>query len=426
MKKLVPALFILFCFSFAQSQYKNVKINKLNNFPNEVSITVKPLNTNHIVCGANLSNFYYTSDGGNTWRDGTINSSEYGVWGDPCLIYDYSNNVYFFHLSRPPGGHFLDRICCQKSIDEGATWSDPGAYMGFHEIKQQDKHWACADPLRKGYLYTTWTRFDKYESKKPGDQSNIMFSMSTDFGETWSDATGINQTPGDCLDSSNTVEGAVPCTGPNGEIFVSWSGPDGIVFDRSTDIGVSWLGEDIKVTEQVGGWPNEIPGIYRCNGMPITACDISNSPYKGTLYINFSDIRNGENDVDIFLVKSTDNGSTWSKIKRVNDDSFGNNRHQFMSWMSVDPVSGAINILFYDRRNYDDRQTDVYIARSTDGGETFKNIKISETPFIPQKGIFFGDYIGISSYNDFVASAWQRMDGSQLSIIYCGIDFKKE
>ena len=55
--------------------------------------------------------------------------------------------------------------------------------------------------------------------------------------------------------------------------------------------------------------------------MPVTACDLSSSPYKGTIYVHFSDIRNGERDVDIFLVKSTDNGNTWSKIKRVNDDS---------------------------------------------------------------------------------------------------------
>ncbi len=426
MNKLIPAFLILFCFTFSFSQYKNVKVNKLNNFPNEVSIAINPLNPMHIVCGANLSNYYYSTDRGNSWQDGTINSSEYGVWGDPCIIFDYSNNVYFFHLSRPPEGHFLDRIVCQKSIDGGATWSDPGSYMGFHEIKQQDKHWACPDPIRNSNLYTTWTRFDKYDSRNPKDKTNIMFSKSTDYGGTWSDALKINQTSGDCMDSSNTVEGAVPCTGPNGEIFVSWSGPDGIVFDRSTDEGATWLDEDIKVIEHVGGWPNEIPGIYRCNGMPVTACDLSGSPYKGTIYINFSDIRNGERDVDIFLVKSTDGGNTWSKIKRVNDDSFGNNKQQFMSWMSVDPITGAVTILFYDRRNYDDKQTDVYLARSTDGGETFKNFKISESPFTPQKTIFFGDYIGISSYNDFVASSWQRMDGSVLSIMFCGIEFKQE
>jgi hypothetical protein len=422
----IKILLISFLFlSSVHSQYKNIKINLTNNSPNEVSIAVNPLNTKHIVAGTNLSNYYYSFDEGITWEQGQILSYDYGVWGDPCVIFDYSDNVYYFHLSRPSQKDWLDRIVCQKSTDGGISWSNPGSYMGLHSVKDQDKEWACTDWMRKGNIYCTWTRFDKYGSQNPEDKTNIMFSRSEDFGITWSDVVSVNQTPGDCLDSANTVEGAVPSVGPNGEIYVSWSGPDGIVFDRSTDIGNTWLDEDIKVTPHIGGWEYDIPGIYRCNGMPVTGCDISNGPYTGNIYINFSDTRNGESDVDIFFVKSTDGGFTWSKVKRVNDDYFGNSRQQFMSWMSVDPVSGAINILFYDRRNYDDKQTDVYLARSTDGGETFNNIKISESPFTPLKTIFFGDYVGISSYNDFTSCSWQRMDGTNLSIMFCGIDFKK-
>jgi hypothetical protein len=253
-----------------------------------------------------------------------------------------------------------------------------------------------------------------------------MFSYSTNAGGSWSEAKRINETPGDCRDSSNTVEGAVPCTGPNGEIYVAWAGPAGIVFNRSLDTGLTWMDKEIYVCEQIGGWDNDIEGIYRCNGMAITGCDISNGPYRGTLYVNFSDQRNGAGDVDIFLSKSTDGGNTWSKAKRVNDDRFGNNRQQFMSWMYVDPVTGAVNIIFYDRRNYDDTQTDVYMARSVDGGNTFINIKISESSFIPTKRIFFGDYIGVCSYNDFVACIWQRMDQGKTSVWFSGIDFKKQ
>ncbi|MGA2667304.1 MAG: sialidase family protein [Ignavibacteria bacterium] len=424
-KYLFSIIYLLSITSLFYSQYKNIRVNSKYNSPNEVSISINPHNPLNLIAGANLDNYYYSFDGGSTWNEGTIESSESGVWGDPCVVFDKKGNACYFHLAKPSVTKWLDRIVCQVSADGGMSWSDPGSYVGKNPPKIQDKDWACSDWKRNGYVYLAWTQFDRYRSKDPDHHSNIMFSRSTDRGFTWNDARQINSTFGDCLDSSNTDEGAVPCVGPNGEVYVSWSGPAGIVFNVSHTAGSTWLDKEIPVAQQYGGWEYDIPGLYRCNGMPVTACDISNDAYRGTIYINFSDRRNGTDDVDIFLVKSTDGGNTWSDVKRVNDDSVGNKKQQFMSWMSVDPITGAVNILFYDRRNYKDLQTDVYLARSTDGGETFENIKISEEPFIPEKKTFFGDYIGISSYNDFVACIWQRLDRETLSIMFTGVDFKQ-
>ncbi len=131
-----------------------------------------------------------------------------------------------------------------------------------------------------------------------------------DAGQNWSNAITINQVPGDCIDSDNTVEGAVPAVGPNGEVYVSWSGLQGIVFDRSLDGGQTWLDNDIFVSNQPGGWDISIPGLYRCNGMSVTVCDLSKSPRRGTIYINWADQRNGSNDTDVWLTRSTDGGNT--------------------------------------------------------------------------------------------------------------------
>ena len=423
--KIYIIILALILSSISSAQYKNIKVNKENNRPNETSISINPLNPLHLVAGANISNYYYSLDGGKTWENGMLRSQEYGVWGDPCTIFDYNGNAYFFHLAVPSFDQFIDRIVCQKSTDGGMTWEEPGTFTGLNSPKQQDKEWACSDHTRKNFIYVTWTQFDKYNSKNPKDSSNIMFSYSSDAGTSWSTAIRINEQAGDCKDTGTTVEGAVPCVGPKGEIYVSWSGPIGIVFDRSTDGGISWLNEDKQVCSQVGGWAYGIEDLWRCNGLPVTACDISSSPYKGNIYINFSDRRNGDDDVDIFLVKSTDEGSTWGKPKRVNTDTEGNKKQQFMSWMSVDPVTGNIYILFYDRRNYTDSKTDIYLARSTDGGESFRNICISESPFAPTETVFFGDYVGIDSRNDFAACMWTRLDKGTLSIQYCGIDFKE-
>lgn len=393
--------------------------------PCEPTICVNPKNTKNVAAGAILNRYYWSDDGGRTWQNGALTSSS-GVFGDPVIIADWSGNFYYAHLSDPEGKGWsspklLDRIVIQKSADGGKTYDD-GSWCGLRHPKDQDKQWLVADP-KTGHLLCTWTEFDKYDSKDTAnDRSRILFAKSADGGKTWSKDLAINQFDGDCLDDDNTTEGAVPAFGPNGEIYVAWSWNNKIWFDRSDDGGKTWLAKDILVSEQPGGWSFDIPGITRCNGMPVLVCDLSNGPNRGTLYVNWADQRNGDNDTDIWLSKSTDGGKTWSKPLRVNDDKKG--KHQFFTWLAVDQTTGYLYTLFYDRRDHDDKRTDVYVAVSRDGGKSFKNLKVSKEPFDPTNFVFFGDYNHISAHGGVVRPIWTRMDKGVLSIWTAILDFK--
>jgi hypothetical protein len=406
-----------------KAQYPNILISA-NNTPNEPSIMINPKNPNQIVAGTNINNYYYSGDGGLTWQEGQL-SSTYGVWGDPVIDVDTNGDFYFFHLSNPQVGNWIDRIVCQKSTNGGQAWNN-GSYMGLNGAKAQDKHWSAIDRTNN-HIYVTWTEFDNYGSSNPQDSSHIRFSKSLDGGQTWSPAKRINRVSGDCIDSDNTVEGAVPAVGPGGEIYVSWAGPLGLVFNKSLNQGETWMESESVVSDIPGGWDYAVPGIYRANGLPVTCCDLSNGPYRGTIYINWSDQRNGVTDTDVWFIKSTDGGLTWSERKRVNDDPPG--RHQFFTWMTVDQSNGYIYFVFYDRRNFTNNLTDVYMAVSLDGGETFNNYKISESPFNPFSSVFFGDYTNISAINNIVRPIWTRLDGGSLSLytalfdsVFVGVD----
>lgn len=408
--------FLLVSTSFAQ--YLNVRVDgPLSNSPNEVAIAINQVDPNYLAAGANINYFYWSSDGGLTWGEKTMSSS-LGVWGDPCLLYDSLGYVYYGHLSygNPPNGWWIDRIVVQRSTNNGQTWND-GAGIGLGINPQaQDKEWLAVDHSQsqfRGNLYVTWTEFDDYGSSNPADSSRIRFSKSTDAGLTWSPAKTISDVSGDCIDSDNTDEGAVPAIGPNGEVYVSWAGPLGLVFDKSTDAGETW-GSDIFVTDIPGGWDFNVSGISRCNGLPITMCDISSSPYRGNIYIGWSDQRNGSNNTDVFLVKSTDGGMTWTQPLKVNDDQ--STRHQFFTWMTIDQATGHIWAVFYDRRNTTGDATDVYVARSTDGGDSFENFKVSQSSFTPVNWIFFGDYTNIAAWQGKIYPIWMRADNSNLSV----------
>ncbi|MEY2830707.1 MAG: hypothetical protein RIQ33_2565, partial [Bacteroidota bacterium] len=343
MKIIILFTCIVLFFPF-QSISQVVIIDSLN-FPNEPSITMNPNNPMQLVAGSNIDNVYHSNDGGKTWIKKQLTSTS-GVWGDPVLINDDQNNFYFFHLSSPNGGWgssgFLDRIVCQKSIDAGVTWS-VDASLGLHQTNEvEDKPWAIYSPLNKE-IYVSWTEFDRYQNVPFGyqvtnaDSSRILFSKSIDGGVTWLNPIKINDESGDCIDSDNTTEGAVPAVGINGEVYVAWSNQGKIILNKSTDKGQNWLAKNIFVCNQIDGWDITVPGFNRTNGMPVVACDISNSAYKGNVYINFTDTRNGLNNTDVFLVKSTDGGITWNSAKKVNTDN--GIAHQFLNWMSVDPIT---------------------------------------------------------------------------------------
>lgn len=405
--------FIVFSTSILTAQFENVRVDNGEAYqPNEVTIAVNPKDPNNLVAGSNLRYFYYSHDCGKTWTQGVL-SSVYGVWGDPSIAFNGKGEVFFAHLSNPLHGDWVDRIVVQKSVDKGETWND-GAGVGLNPPKDQDKEWIVADLTNSEYrnnLYISWTEFDHYGSTDTEDSTRILFSRSENFGESWSDPVRISDKGGDCIDNDNTVEGAVPTVGPEGEIYISWAGSSRIMFDRSFDGGVTF-GKDIFVTDQPGGWTTIVPGMNRCNGLPVTVCDISNSPHRGTVYILWSDDRNG--DYDIFITKSIDCGVSWSEAKQVNNDV--SSRDQFFPWIAVDPVTGNLYVDFYDRRNTSGLATEVYMAVSRDGGESFTNIKISETAFTPNSAVFFGDYINITALNGRVYPIWMRMDEEVMSL----------
>ncbi|MCZ6692930.1 MAG: sialidase family protein [Bacteroidetes bacterium] len=409
---------ISICLGNVYGQYINIKIDdiQMKYGPCEPSIAINPKDPNNLVAGSVLGRVYHSEDAGKTWISDTL-SSPYGVYGDPCIIADNDGNFYYFHLADPQGKgqtgtKWLDRMVCQKSIDGGKKWNQ-GTFTGLNAGKNQDKEWAIHDPVND-LIYLTWTEFDKYGSDDPQDSSYILVSKSTDKGETWSRPLRINQQAGDCLDNDQTVEGAVPAIGPQGQVYVAWSFNQRIYFNKSLDNGRTWAPNDLKIADQPGGWTFDIPGLGRANGLPVTVCDMSDGPYQGTIYVNWSDQRNGINNTDIWISKSTDGGKIWSSPFKINDDRSG--RHQFFNWISIDQVTGYLYVIYYDRRNYKDTRTDVYLAYSMDGGETFTNEKISESPFEPSVQAFFGDYNNISAYNGIIRPIWTRADGTTLSV----------
>jgi len=415
---------IVLCTTTTHAQPTNVRLDRPGSNPEEVTIAINPINPDNIIAGANLRYHYASFDGGKMWTQGQLPS---GTWGDPCVIFDKTGRAYIANLT-----YGWDAITVRYSDDGGLTWSEGVKLYGpssdrarpgsFYNSSLQDKEWLATDMSDSPYsgaIYAAWTDFTKYGSRDPSDSSVIVFARSMDRGETFEPTIRVSDSAGDCIDSSTTMEGAVPAVGPDGEVYLAWAGPEGLYFDRSFDGGQTW-GKDAIISDMPGGWDLHISGISRANGLPVTVADISTAPTRGTVYINWVDVRNG--DPDVFILASTDHGETWRGPVRVNDDEVGNGKEQFFTWAAVDPLTGELVIVYYDRRRYESDSTDVYLARSVDGGRSFTNERISAAAFLPTPFIFFGDYNCIAAYGGRIRPIWTQLDQGRLSIHTCLID----
>jgi len=189
---------------------------------------------------------------------------------------------------------------------------------------------------------------------------------------------------------------------PDGTQYLVWNEGLNVTLTRSQDGGKTF--EPSRPIFDVGppyfGGASGIPGVSRTMGFPQIGLD----GRRGTLYVTWSDFRNG--DVDVFISRSDDRGHTWTPPLRVNDDPVHDGADQFFQWMAVDPSDGSVYVQFYDRR--DDpasRKTRVTLARSIDGGKTFTNYAWSDGPFAAEN-TFLGDYEWLTARDGRVYGVW--------------------
>jgi hypothetical protein len=412
-------LFVGLSFSclLVQAQFKNVLLEETT--PEHagsgpvVAISLK--DSKNIIASTFQNSIHTSADGGLTWTKSKIESSP---WGNPFLISDFKGDFFFFHsadlMSKDvlSGQYSSNKIVVHESIDNGLTWT-AGTSIGLNESKVQTGQRALAD--RKGNFYVTWTQFDTYGNDDPACQSTVLLSRSSN-GKKWSEPIQVSQLQGDCKDDDNTPAGAITAATADGKnVFIAWSNQGHIYMDRSMDGGSTWLSNDIVVGEQPGGWRMNIPGIKQANGIPTLICDnTKKGKLGGVLYMVWADQRKGEQDTDVWFARSVNYGDNWTQPLQLGVAVQG--KHQFLPRITVDPSTGFLYIVYYDRSQYDDLQTDVYIAYSMDGGTNFSMAKISEKPFVPDDKIPFGDGLSISAMDGVIIPIWTRMDDGKLSV----------
>lgn len=420
MRNVLLSLVVIVLTSCTSSQFLTVEVpagpdSKKAYGQVEPSIAIHPKDNNIIAAGTVLDDYYYSMDGGKTWVSTTIKSSN-GVYGDPVLLFDSLGVIYYFHLASINRLDHLDRIVCQKSDSVNGKFND-GSFPAPVKGKVQDKHW-IEYHAPSNTFYMTWTQFDKYGSKATEDSSYIMYASSTDFGKTWSSPVQIAHEKGDCVDGDETVEGAIPIMTEDGHLIVVWTGPSGLNMQKSTDGGKTWLKEDKKLFDQPGGWTYDIPGFNRANGLP----NLRYNPINKSLYLLWSDQRNGENNTDIWMSISEDDGDSWKAPFRVNQNQ--DTSHQFFACMAIDPSDGGIYVAYYDRRNLKGDETNVYLSYSKDFGRTFKDTPVKEGKFVPNEKVFFGDYLGIDARNGKLVLMYPEMNLRKISLYFTSIETK--
>ncbi len=397
--------------------------------PAEVSVAINPTDPRHVVAvshqdarpGRVASNYVYASeDGGLTWRTVAGANPRQHNQGDDAIAFDADGTAYRTWIAfdgirverprRAATGIFL------ASSRDGVAWTTPVPVVDHVNSVEpfEDKPWlgidTSAESPHRGNVYVAWTRFDVYGSKNPEHKSHILFSRSRDGGRNFSPPLRISDKSGTALDDSTTVEGAVPAVGPKGEVYVVWAGPEGLVLDKSADGGATF-GKDKVISENPPGWDFPSKGLPRHNGLPVTCTDLSRGPNRGSVYVCWTDKRNG--DADVFVMASRDGGTTWGEPVRVNDDPKGNGKDQLFAWMAVDRRDGSLNVIFYDRRGLEGTKTGLTLARSVDGGKTFVNHRVDQEPFECDGGVFFGDYIGVAAEGGRVVATYMHFVGKK-------------
>ena len=437
----------------------NVDVSNEAGPQSEVFIAVDYQNPSVLAAGSNEifrdpQRTYFSTNAGVSWTaaDLPLVDEQGTTWSfasDPGVAIDTRGTIFFSQLliASVDNNFKGDAMIVNRTTDGGATFS-PGVILkrdlnaGALGRFEDKPFIACDTNLVSAFrdnVYAAW------DTTQGNGSSKMNFSRSTDHGVTFSTQR---------IDDSNGASeiGAIPAVGPNGEVYVAWldiSRPT-LQIDRSFNGGVAF-GSDSTITPMIIPFDTGIPSIRvrRALVYPSIDVDRSSGPHRGRLYCAWTDQADQTHpfvdgaETDIFFAFSDDGGLHWSSPVRVADDSVG--ADQFYQWLAVDPTDGSVNISWYDTRNDPaKRKTDIFFARSTNGGLSFSsNVRVTTASTdescpaceqcIAQSGfnacrsfcrqncdaeIFnqYGDYTGIASFGGVSYPIWtDRRTGERLN-----------
>lgn len=396
----------------------DIPVTSESSTQSENSIFVDPSDNQHALNSNNSTsasgsvygaNDFKTDDGGDTWY-GNLEGTGGENSGDPAVAISLDGRMYngFIHSS---GGQAV-----AYSEDNGDSWNSvliadsPG---GWSSLLDKNHLWIDNSPSSpyEGVVYSAWTNFG-------GTNDNeIEISRSEDGGVIWTQVQEISSE----VNAGSHNQGVNLGTGPNGEVYAIWTIYDAwpgdenaLAMARSFDGGITW--ETFRILEDIRGIRNtETSKNMRVNAFPSMDVDISNGANRGTIYITWPNIGvpgvNDGPDMDVYMIKSSDDGDTWSEPIKVNQDESGLGKEHYFPWISCDPVTGSLSVIYYDDRNVSSTEVEVFVSTSLDGGETWEDMRVSDVAFTPTpiSGLatgYMGDYLGIDSYGGWTYPVW--------------------
>jgi hypothetical protein len=424
----------------------NVDVSNECGPQSETFIAINPRNSSVLAAGSNEifrdpMRGYFSTDNGSSWGGvdlplpAPIGANGIRFGSDPTLAFDTQGNVFYGYIVVFFGhGNGINgtEMAVAKSTDGGKTYPAVTLFaFNGGENHFNDKPMITADANAgssfRDNVYIAW------DSASGGSATGggVHVATSSDHGATFTSARADDPFgPGRSI-------GAVPFVGPDGTVYVAWNdfAANVIAFARSADGGATWQRPSI-VSTKTAVFDVGIPAEFSRRALVYPACaaDASSGPHRGRLYCSWMDLT-AAGTTDIFLAFSDDKGNTWSPAAAVTDQ-LGFPVDRFNHWLAVDPVTGDVNVSFYDTRNDATGfrfMTDTFFAQSRNGGQSFAspNTRVSTVSSNEHdcSGVFpciaidygnqQGDYEGLASFGGVSHPIWTDSRQQEVPLAGC-------